>query len=472
MIKPRVLIIISIQFPVRTLVRSGFIERMRSFAQPVIALGWEDSELQSELDAMGAEVHVLPQVEYSALHKHMTYKIDYIWNRNFLKSYSINLDRRIDDALYPKSIYQRFKRRLVRAYWILQFSILKKNNQLIKTEEKAFADNPVSREIEKQLLDLNLDAVLCQTPYNHKDKVILRIAKKNKIPICSAILSFDNTTAYGRIPVVSDWYLLWNEYNRKELLRGYPEASSSVIKIIGALQFDFYHDKSYIWDEKTWRKRLKLPDDRPVILFAAGYFKIVPNEHHWLKQLNDAIEKGEIRGKPIILFRIHPVDPLDRWKPILKNAKNIVFDEPWKTSATGKGRANVKREDIEKLVSTVYHSQVHINASSTMTIDGAIFDKPQIGPAYDDRSGRKYDQIVKDLYKREHFIPIVNSGGLELAHSRDELISLINSAFENQGRLSSERKKLVKEICTYDDGKGSERLEKVFKSFLETKNLI
>ena len=101
-----------------------------------------------------------------------------------------------------------------------------------------------------------------------------------------------------------------------------------------------------------------------------------------------------------------------------------------------------------------------------MTIDGAIFDKPQIGPAYDDQPWRKYNQIVKDLYKREHFIPIVDSGGLELAHSRDELIKLINTAFENPTRLSKERKKLVRGICTYNDGKCGARLEDAFIKFL------
>ena len=116
--KPRVLIIISIQFPVRVLVRTGFIERMTKYAQPVIALGWQDDDLQSELETMGAEVHVLPKVEYSAAHKHMRHKIDYIWNRDFLKSYSIQLDKRIDDALYPKTFPQIVKRRLIRMYWI------------------------------------------------------------------------------------------------------------------------------------------------------------------------------------------------------------------------------------------------------------------------------------------------------------------------------------------------------------------
>ena len=102
-----------------------------------------------------------------------------------------------------------------------------------------------------------------------------------------------------------------------------------------------------------------------------------------------------------------------------------------------------------------------------MTIDGAIFDKPQIGPAYDDQHGRRYERVVKELYKREHFIPIVESGGLELAFSRDHLTKLINSALENPNRLSQERKKLVREICTFDDGKCADRLENAFIAFLD-----
>ena len=39
------------QFPIRTLVRSGFIEQMMSYAQPVIALGWDADELEAELKA-------------------------------------------------------------------------------------------------------------------------------------------------------------------------------------------------------------------------------------------------------------------------------------------------------------------------------------------------------------------------------------------------------------------------------------
>src|SRR4030095_2230990 len=133
-----------------------------------------------------------------------------------------------------------------------------------------------------------------------------------------------------------------------------------------------------------WRKRLSLPPQRPVILFGGGHYTIVPHEPHWLTQLDQAIGSGEIPGRPLILFRRHPVDPFERWREVLGNARNIFYDDPWPIGKNV-GRTNIEQEDIDKLTSSLFPSSVHINASSSLTIDGAIFDRPQIGPAYDDR---------------------------------------------------------------------------------------
>ena len=46
--------------------------------------------------------------------------------------------------------------------------------------------------------------------------------------------------------------------------------------------------------------------------------------------------------------------------------------------------ADMRRRYIQKLASCLYHSKIDINIASTMAIDGAIFDRPQIAPAYDD----------------------------------------------------------------------------------------
>ena len=70
---------------------------------------------------------------------------------------------------------------------------------------------------------------------------------------------------------------------------------------------------------------------KKIILFAAGFVDIVPNEHKWLKHIDDAITKGLIKNSPIILFRIHPVDKYERWKDnSAENSKNIIIQFPGK----------------------------------------------------------------------------------------------------------------------------------------------
>jgi hypothetical protein len=165
------------------------------------------------------------------------------------------------------------------------------------------------------------------------------------------------------------------------------------------------------------------------------------------------------------LFRNHPVDPIERWQSVLKDAKHVVYDDPWPTGRIT-GHANVRTRDIQKLASCLYHSCVHVNVASTMALDGAIFDRPQVGPAYDDTPGSSYDQTARDLYHQEHYLPITRSGGVDIAHNRQELIRAVQSALQEPGRLRDGRKRLVRELCTYDDGRATERVAQAIHSFL------
>jgi len=127
---------------------------------------------------------------------------------------------------------------------------------------------------------------------------------------------------------------------------------------------------------------------------------------------------------------------------------------------------NITRADIEQLCSTLAHCAVHINSSSTLTVDGAIFDRPQIGPAYDPGRGRRYDRVLKELYIREHYIPITNSGGLDLVSSPTEMIRAVNDSFTDPAARAAGRKKIISEICTFDDGQSTQRVVEKMKQLL------
>jgi hypothetical protein len=294
----------------------------------------------------------------------------------------------------------------------------------------------------------------------------MRICSRAGLPSMAAILSFDNLTTRSWIPFTFDSYLLWNRHNVAQLHRGYPETLDRDVRVVGSPQFDFYWDPKCIREEREWRRSTGLPPDRPVILFGGGYYTCAPHEPRFLQQIDQAIESGEIPGRPVILFRRHPVDPLDRWEPVLRQAKHIVHDDPWRLGSKVLGHTNVQQEDIAKLASTLYHSQVHVNVASTMMVDGSIFDRPQVGPAYDDSPGGKYHAAALECYRQEHFLPVYESGGLSIARNRRELAQAVRSAFLNPEEKRVERARIVSEICTYNDGRCTGRVATAIESFL------
>lgn len=461
MSKPRIVVPIVVQFSIRYAFRTGLLERMMEYAQPVVLLRWHDPELTAELERAGIEVHPLPEAECRVGYTRIKRQLD-MWHLERLRSPSTAIDARRLRQLSPPTLRARFRD----AAYKVNLAVPGKSAQLLRKVRKALGQHTNIEVFASLLRDIRAEGVLSLTPYFQHEQLLLYAAKQQELPLCASIISFDNITTRGWIPVIFDAYFLWNRYNEAELRRAYPEAESSKVEIVGAPQFDFYWDPSYVWPESQWRGRLGLPPDRPVILFGAGHFSIVPNEPDWLEQIDDAIEAKRIPGNSIILFRRHPNDPLDRWRSVLGRARHVVYDEPWLMGDRDQALTSIRRQDIEKLTSTLAHSVVHINASSTMTVDGAILDRPQIGPAYDDRPGGRYDRVVKELYLREHYLPITKSGGLAIVNSREEMLEAIRVAFDDPIRDTAGRKRMVREICTFDDGKCTERVSEALRAFL------
>lgn len=467
--KPRLLIPVTMQFSVRYLLRTGLLARIGEYAQPVIALGWEDESLTKEFKDCGAEVHRLPTLQRGLGYERVRDALK-IWHQMRLASPSTAIDERRSAAQLTWS--ERWRARARRKIYQWQLHNPRTANSLLEREQQLLSTDTNAWEFALLCKRLKIDAAFSLTPYLPDEEMLLRVCRAQALPLCTAILSFDNITTRGWIPVQFDRYLLWNNYNKNELLRSYPMVSAEAVTIVGPAQFDFYWNRNYLWDEAEWRRRLHLPASQPVLLYGAGHFSIVPHEPHFVAQLDDAIESGEIPERPVILFRRHPNDPSERWQPLLKRARHVIYDDPWPANGPILGRTNVRAENIERLTSSLCHSDVHVSVSSTMTIDGSIFDRPQIGPAYDDRPGGKYDRICYELYLREHYLPITNSGGLDLVKSRVAMVEAVRNALRRPSALAKGRKQLVRDICTYTDGQCTARVDTALRQFLGQRSFI
>jgi len=427
-------------------------ESLQAFCEPVLLLNWKDEALEKELNEKGIEFHYFPVFTYGRYFDFITKIHGYKYGRR-INSASTALDKRRNKLLLAgnkKFIKKRAGNFLLNiASYLVPVSTLQLfENHYLKKETNL-------QENIDHFKKLAIDTVLTLTPFLKDEFLLLKSFDRLGIPIIYSVLSFDNLTTRGYLPVSFDHFFVWNTLNKNEVLRIF--GSDKKVDIVGPVQFDFYWDDKYIWEKETWKKKLHIIADRPVILFGGGHYTIVPNETDWLLDIDQAISTGEIKHNPLILFRRHPLDPADRWTKVLGQCNQVVVDEPWKSTSGNLSQTNITDVDIAKLCSTLKWTDIHVNASSTLTLDGAIFNKPQIGPAYSDTDAQ-LSIVVKDLYFREHYLPISESGGVQIAYSRRELINYINEALSEPGKYAVQRKAMVDLFCEGEYGKSALRL--------------
>lgn len=465
--KKRIAVTISFSFSIRYIVRTGLLERMKEFSEPVICIFWKQDDLIEELKSKGFEVHILPESQKSKLYSNTRQKIDY-WFKYFrLKSPTKNIEPRYTEKF--KSTKSVIINRLREYYNYLKFLVPGTANKIHKLEQQLLLTDTNYNAMLQLVDDLNIEAVFAVTPFHSQEDIFLRAAKAKGKQMIASILSFDNVVKRGWVPVNYDCYMVWNKYNANEIRRIYTEAvkeNNDNVNIVGAPQFDFYKRKEYILPREEWLQIVGLPDtDRKIILYAGGPPALFPQEPQFLQHIDEALSKGMISGNPIVLFRCHPIDRIERWKEALKDCRHIYFDSSW-SGADQVKYANITDNDIAKLCSTIYYTDVHVNLSSTMTIDGSAFKKPQIGPGYDEiYPHSKYPLIT--YYYQEYYLPVMETNGVALAHSRKEMIDFINDALLHPENYVTKCEDILKAIITYDDGKSTERVVDILKRELE-----
>ncbi len=453
--KKRVLVTISYSFSVRYIYRTGLLSMMKDFCEPVIAITWDQEDLINELKQDGLEVIIIPESSRGTAYSGLRTKID-LWFSHFrLKSQSKGIQQKYLNQFIPKR--KRIRRKVIKWFNLFKFYLPGYSKKLFKTEQALLLSDTNYLKLFSLVDGLNIDAVFTVTPFHKQEDVLLQVCKNQGKLMLTSILSFDNITKRGWIPVEYDAYLVWNAHNKKQLYRIYPFTKNKPVHIIGAAQFDFYFNDRYLMPAEQWKKQMGLPaTNQKVILYAGGPSILFPNEPQYLIHLINAIKAGEIRNNPVILLRCHPTDNIERWKDAVGNNMIGVFDASW-TGQENIFNANVTCQDITKLCSTLAYTDVHINLCSTMTVDGSTFNKPQIGPAYDEINPFG-ESLLRRMYLQDHFLPIIETNGLTLANSKAQLIQYVNDALERPDLFNKKCRNILDEIITYADGRSTKRV--------------
>jgi hypothetical protein len=463
--KQRILIPIVGQGSITHIIRTGMLDMLADFCQPIIALQWKQEDLIKELQAKGYEVVFFPEYKMSPEYSSLRYKINLWYIEHKLKTPSVNIQQKYLAQFKNNSTSIKFKKEAREVYHKLRFKLQPRYiRRLIENEQAMMRQEKAHKSFNEWLQQLNITGLFTVTPFLPEVDLIARLLKQNNVPVIASIHSFDNVTKRGWQSVIWDQYIVWNKYNKAELQRIHKALQKDeLITIAGAPQFDFHYNPDFHWSREEWLDKLGLPADKKVILYSGGPVSLLPDEPQYLKALKEAFNNGEISKDYVVLFRCHPLDKVERWRKYVGDSENIIYDSA-PNGAVKLDFVNVLNEDIIKLMSTLKHTEIHINVVSTMCVDGSAFSKPQIGPYYDEVNPATQD-LFRQMYYQEHYRPIMKSNVVNLAHTKKEYIALVNKMIEKPDDYTANCETCVKEIITYSDGQSTKRAAAVIKKF-------
>jgi hypothetical protein len=321
------------------------------------------------------------------------------------------------------------------------------------------------RPIYRQLESLRPDLIYSTVCVDGRERPYAMAAKDLGIPTLAAILSFDNLTSRGGIPTF-DFYAVWNTRMRDRLLNMYPEVNPARVFTTGTPQFDFHRRQEFHWPEAETYGRLGLPAASRYILYASNHLMWTPTEPDFVGELARRLKQQRDLADVWIVVRLHPLDQAARWQHLSEQALNVVVSSPWTSPPDAQGWVVPCADDMRLLVSSLAHCGACVNMCSTIALDAAILDRPVIGIAFSTVPGSVEELVYLESYESLHYRPLVESGGLSLAHGWDELMSAVRKALTVPALDRPARRRMVETECGLVDGHATERVAETILTIL------
>ncbi|NJM52396.1 MAG: hypothetical protein HC846_02770 [Blastocatellia bacterium] len=294
----------------------------------------------------------------------------------------------------------------------------------------------------------------------HSRNAIQAIQAANwlKIPTATFIFSWDNLTSQGRITLPYDYFLVWNESLRKQLLEMYDWIKPENVFVTGTPQFDFHFRPEFYQSREEFCQSIGANPERPIVLYSTGMANHMPGEPEIVEAIADILREYNEAERPQLLVRVYPKDLTGRFDEMKKRRTDILFpkiawEEAWLTP---------KFEDSYALVNTLRHCSLGLNVASTISLELCMFDKPVINIGFNPPSVEADVLKYADYYEFDHYKPVVESGAIQVAWSRDEMKNLIKDYLANPTKHWNERQKLIEQMFgSMLDGNSGSRVAEV-----------
>jgi len=288
------------------------------------------------------------------------------------------------------------------------------------------------------LQQIKPDIIFCTHQRSVVAGYIMTAARQLNMCTATVIFSWDNLPK-SRINFLSDYYLVWIRYMKKEMHTYYPYISDKQVIITGTPQFDRYYTKEGLWSREYFCTYFGIDSQRPVICFS-GNEPTFPSDHLYLKDLLEELHTNKDELKPIVLVRSSPNDQTGRLQAEAAKFPElaIVATPLWKRIGDRDWESNYPTpQDADVLMNLVYHCACVINFGSTMGIDFAHFNKPALYINYNHPECDWFDLVYG--YQQQHFKTLEGLDAVVFVNNRSAFVPYIQAAIATPHAIATDR---------------------------------
>lgn len=280
------------------------------------------------------------------------------------------------------------------------------------------------------------------------------------IPTATFIFSWDNLPKATMV-VETDYYFVWSDLMKKELLFYYPYILESQVFVTGTPQFESHFDKNKLISREDFFKQNNLDLAKKYICYSGDDVTTCPDDSKYLEDVAIAVRKLNRKGNELgIIFRRCPVDFSGRYDKVLKNYQDVIISvEPlWKKIGEGWNTILPTQEDIDLQMNTIAHTEMVLNLGSSMVFDYVAHDKACAFINYDVADKKILDWSVKKIYNYVHFRSMTNSENVLWINNPDEIISIIEKGIVKKSNVVKGAQEWFKMINQHPPQEASKRI--------------
>lgn len=267
-----------------------------------------------------------------------------------------------------------------------------------------------------------------------------------KIPVGTFIFSWDNLASKGRMLGAFDYFLVWSNLMKEELLYFYPNVKNENVTVVGTPQFEPYVMEKYQTTKAAFFAKFNLDSSKKIICYSCADVSIGKNDPVAIKAIAEALRSDMFKTDVQVIVRTSPAEDDARFKAIREKFPEIIWNVPkWKLTRENHAESWSQRvpseEDITDLRSLLEYVDVNVNMCSTMSLDFMLFDKPVINTVFGNSTNGMYND--QRFLNYDHYKKVVDSGAVTVAKNAVELINQINVALINPTERAIQRKKMI-----------------------------